>query len=393
MDIVPGMILWMVLCVLAIQWVKAHGRGLPFPLRAKSIASLAGQGSKIHVLNSLFVNQLHNNLSSSIETNITGGFNTSPSRLFCELQKKYGNKLLCLQLPEYPDVDAYLCGTLHVSIASVDMVQEVVREIMPNAVVIELCSNRIDSLVARRNEENMPRIKLRDVLSRSWKDRSIISFGTGLLMWMQGKAAQILDSNLGEEFAVATKEAHGVGASVVLGDRNYDVTMQRAFDRLGFGEKIKATIIITWEVLTMSLSKMKEYISRSDSESDFVRDEVEKFSAHFPILSDIIIKERDEYLAQSILEVVRIYQKDIDQEKSFHSGDHGGAIRKKVVAVIGAGHMLGVKNLVEGGGVSVLRIQDISKSSKHQITTWSHNIPVLNTEYLFGKVTNVDIGK
>jgi pheromone shutdown protein TraB len=383
----------MVLCVLAMQWVTAHGRGLPFPRRAKSIASLAGQGSKIHVLNSLFVNQLHNNLSSSIETNITGGFNTSPSRLLCELQKKYGNKLLCLQLPDYPDVDAYLCGTLHVSIASVDMVQEVVREIMPNAVVIELCSNRIDSLVARRNEENMPRIKLRDVLSRSWKDRSIISFGTGLLMWMQGKAAQILDSNLGEEFAVAAKEAHGIGASVVLGDRNYDVTIQRAFDRLGFGEKIKATIIITWEVLTMSLSKMKEYISRSDSESDFVRDEVEKFSAHFPILSDIIIKERDEYLAQSILEVVRIYQKDIDQEKAFHSGDHGRAIRKKVVAVIGAGHMLGVKNLVVGGGVSVLRIQDISRSSKHQITTWSHNIPVLNTEYLFGKVTNVDIGK
>ena len=37
------------------------------------------------------------------------------------------------------------------------------------------------------------------------------------------------------------------GATVVLGDRLYGVTIQRVFDALGWREKIKMVVILLWE--------------------------------------------------------------------------------------------------------------------------------------------------
>jgi len=71
------------------------------------------------------------------------------------------------------------------------------------------------------------------------------------------KAASLLGSKLGGELVAATKQAHLNGATVVLGDRLYSVTIQRVFDKLRFFERLRVGLALLWEVLFMSMFRLK----------------------------------------------------------------------------------------------------------------------------------------
>lgn len=91
----------------------------------------------------------------------------------------------------------------------------------------------------------------------------------------QSKSANMLGSKLGGEITAAYKTASNQGAfGVILGDRLYSVTIQRIFDKLTAFEKIKVAIIMTWEVLTMSLYKLADYIKKTESDDKFIREEI-----------------------------------------------------------------------------------------------------------------------
>ena len=42
--------------------------------------------------------------------------------------------------------EIYLVGTAHVSLASADLAEEIIREVTPDAVAVELCEPRFQSL-------------------------------------------------------------------------------------------------------------------------------------------------------------------------------------------------------------------------------------------------------
>jgi pheromone shutdown protein TraB len=50
----------------------------------------------------------------------------------------------------------------------------------------------------------------------------------------------------GEEFRVALREAHAIGAQVVLGDRLLSITLARVWAALGMWEKVKLTGSLLW---------------------------------------------------------------------------------------------------------------------------------------------------
>lgn len=277
-----------------------------------------------------------------------------------KLHSKYGSKFVPMRSSQFPTCEVFLCGTMHVSNFSTSMVEDAIKSLCPRVVVIELCPDRAESLGMDENPSQS--ITLAEVVSEAWKNRNIVTLGTGMLMWMQGKAARLLGNKLGGELHAAAKEAHKVGAMVVLGDRLYDVTIQRIFDKLGLLEKLKAAVFMVWEVLTMSLSGMRDYISKSDKDDDFVQDEIQRFTKYFPGLSDIIISERDEYLAQSILEVMRELSLQRRTKVS------GTPEMNRIVVVVGAGHLHGIQKFIHNGGVSQPRIREISSSSKHSCT-------------------------
>jgi pheromone shutdown protein TraB len=254
----------------------------------------------------------------------------------------------------------------------------VIRAIQPGFVVLELCEGRVDNLLEIDLDEEASKVTLSQVVRTSLRERSVKTFGMGLLSWMQLKAAKVMGSKLGAELIMAAKEAHSVGATIVLGDRLYGVTIQRVFDKLGWVEKLKMAVIVLWEVVTMSFFRIKEYIRKTEDDSEFVKDEIARFSKHLPAIAQVIISERDEYIAQSLCEIAAV---------GFRQGRGWAPTgRCAIVAVVGAGHLVGIQKHLAAGGVTLDRINEISSSSK-QGTTWPGKgmLQVVNPDILFSK--------
>ena len=187
-----------------------------------------------------------------------------------EMVTRYRGRLLYCSSHLFPNCDIFLCGTLHVAKSSTEMVREAVSTLAPRFVVVEVCESRIDNLVEGDLNDQL-NVTLKEVLQHSWAERSVKQLGMGLLSWMQTKAAKGMGSKLGGELAAAAKEAARLRSLIVLGDRAYAVTIQRVFDRLGFLEKLKMGCILIWEVISMSVNKLKEYIKKSEDDDNFVK--------------------------------------------------------------------------------------------------------------------------
>ena len=91
-----------------------------------------------------------------------------------------------------------------------------------------------------------------------------------------------------------------------------------------------------------------------------------------PALSNIIISERDEYIAQTLCEIASIAS-TIDRKNRI------------IVAVVGAGHLPGIKQWLSCNGTADNRIAELSSSSRHN-STWpgKHILQIVNTNELYG---------
>ena len=105
------------------------------------------------------------------------------------LIETYGEKIVYISTTMFPDVDILLCGTLHVAKSSSLMVTDVIKQLRPKFVVLELCEARADSLVINQPPMN---VTLWEVVRSSYLDKSLKTLGMGMLAWMQSKAANLM---------------------------------------------------------------------------------------------------------------------------------------------------------------------------------------------------------
>jgi len=216
----------------------------------------------------------HRTIRSNADDSINSGMHFNaivPPTPIGQLLQRYKGKVVCINSPYFPHCDIYLCGTLHVAHNSISMVQEAIQVISPHYVVLELCESRIDNLEEVDSNANLT---ISEVLQSTFEQKTLKSLGMGLLAWMQLKAAKMMGSRLGGELTTAAKEAYLVRSTIVLGDRLYAVTIQRIFDKLKLFEKVKIIVLMVWELLSMSLFKLKDYISKTENDTDFVKDEI-----------------------------------------------------------------------------------------------------------------------
>jgi pheromone shutdown protein TraB len=311
------------------------------------------------------------------------------STVLASLSEKYpSNRLVCIQHPHFPFCEFYLCGTLHVGNSSKKMVKDVISALKPQYVVIELCSGRIDGLLDQEedcNDEDM--VDIEDLstirkqqnliplsLSQIIKDglfyhKSLKKVGMDLLAWMQMKAAKMIGSKLGDELTTACKEGYKYNSIVILGDRLYSITMQRIFDNITFYEKCKFLFYLFYEIITMNLIKINDFIYQTENNNNFIEDELASFIRCLPKLASILVHERDEYLAQTLYELGSVGFSSTFQKQYHVSSSSIEAFRNfekgKIVVVVGAGHLQGITKHFLNGPISEERLREISTSSKH----------------------------
>jgi len=234
---------------------------------------------------------------------------------------------------DYDDKQVILVGTAHVSRESAQQVRQVIQEEQPDTVCVELCQSRYQSI---RQKE---RWQETDIVKIIKEKKTFLLLSNLMLASFQKRIAKKLDIKPGQEMIAAIETAEEVGAEIHLADRDIRTTLSRTWRALGLWSKIKLFF-----QLMLSLGEVEE-ITEEDIEKMKQQDVLETLLAEvgksLPVLKTILIDERDQYLAQKIRT----------------------APGKKIVAVVGAGHIPGIKKCWKED-VDVLALEQLPPKSK-----------------------------
>lgn len=208
--------------------------------------------------------------------------------------------------------EIFLVPTAHVSLQSVEDVRKTIQAICPDVVCIELCEPRFKNLI---NREVWKQTNLVQVIRQG---NAMLLLASLVMASFQKRIGERLGVKPGAEMEEGIRQAKEVGADLVLADRDIQITLKRTWHQLKFRHRIRmvlelvATLFVGEEISAESIEELKEEKKLGDV--------LKLLADEFPNLKSTLIDERDQFLAQKIRD----------------------AAGKRVVAVVGAGHVPGI---------------------------------------------------
>ena len=230
-----------------------------------------------------------------------------------------------------------LVGTAHISQVSKELVRETIEAEKPDTVCVELDSGRMQSL---KDPDRWKKTDLKEVIKKKQLATLIANLVLGSYQKRMGKQTGVKP---GAELKEAVDVSESAGIPIVLADRDIKITLKRAWACTRWYRKLSllgglfASIFDKTEISEEELEKIKE--------QDTLSAMMQEFGKTFPEVKQVLIDERDQFLASKI--------------KS--------APGKKVVAVVGAGHMKGIARTIE---------QDLELPSEESITVIPKGSPI-----------------
>jgi TraB/PrgY/gumN family len=297
-----------------------------------------------------------------------------------------------------PGRTIYLLGTAHISDVSAQLAGALVRHVHPDAVFVELDVKRVQNLpvmqdaTTANSQRTAPAVLVPTLPSTAttsasaepllanlaptpntptataavtpsndsgnWFQRKALNFAGAAV----GKAVQGMYSNLsnsgfspGEEFAAAIRAGREIGATIVLGDQDVQVTLRRLAQALSVTdlqpllnpnaefEKTMTDLLPLPPALQSSSTAsdpaqfkrdLSEYVERMKSR-ETVRTIVHELDTVAPAVVRVMLTERDAYMASGL-----------DSLESF----------AKVVGVMGLAHIDGVEQNLQRRGWMPVRL-------------------------------------
>ena len=209
--------------------------------------------------------------------------------------------------------DIFLIGTAHISKTSAETVRNFITEEKPDSVCVELCQSRYQSIINPDKWKNM------DIITIIKQKKALLLLVNLILSAFQKRLARQLGLNPGQEMIEAINAANENSINLVLADRDIQITFTRIWKKLGFFGKFKLLFMLLMSIFAKE-DISEEEIERLKSE-DVLTAALNDLAVSFPRLKSTLIDERDQYLAEKIK----------------------NAPGKKIVAVVGAGHIPGIK--------------------------------------------------
>jgi len=218
-----------------------------------------------------------------------------------------------IHIVDLPDKKIILIGTAHISKTSVDLVKATIIEEKPDCVCLELDEKRYETLIKKKKWESLNFLQ---IIKKKQLTTLLVSL---VLSSYQKKLAKQTGISPGSEFVEADKIAKEQKISVSLVDRDARITLKRAWRKTGFFKKLLlmanlfGSFFDKTKIDEKSLSELKN--------SDVISEMLNELGNFLPAIKTVLIDERDTYIAEKI------------------KTSKG----KKIIAVIGAGHVKGIK--------------------------------------------------
>lgn len=211
----------------------------------------------------------------------------------------------------------FLLGTAHVSADSVTAVEDTIARGGMDHVCIEIDEGRYRS-VARKNDWS--RLDIFQVIRRR---QAFLLLSNLVLSSFQRRMGENTGVAPGSEMIAAVNRAKEAGIAYSFGDRPVAATLRRAWAKTGFWGKNK--LLAGMLASAFSREKVTEEDLRKLQEQNELEAMLNELADYLPSVKEVLIDERDQYLAQSIW----------DAEGS------------RVLAVVGAGHVPGITRWLE----------------------------------------------
>lgn len=212
--------------------------------------------------------------------------------------------------------DIYLVGTAHISKESVEDVHATIEHVRPDAVCVELCKARHQAMTQLDNWRKM------DIFRIVRQRKATFLLAQLVMSSFYRRLGEKLGVQPGAEMLEGIRMAEETGAQLVLADRDIEITLKRVWRYFGF-----------WRKLKLAMQLMMGILFREEIDADMIeqlkkQDQLEavmaEFAGQYPEIKKRLIDERDTFLAEKIRT----------------------APGRKIVAVVGAGHVDGIKSQI-----------------------------------------------
>ncbi|HID44199.1 MAG TPA: TraB/GumN family protein [Chromatiaceae bacterium] len=216
-----------------------------------------------------------------------------------------------------------LLGTAHVSKTSADMVEQLIEGNEYNAIAVELCPSRYNAILS---PDSLAKMNLMDVIRSGRASMVIANLAMGAY---QQRLAEQFGIEPGAEQRKAIELAQKHHLPVLLIDREIGTTLKRTAGNLSWWKRwtlftgLLLSLISREEVEEEEIEKLKEGDMLETTFAEFAHD---REDLYLPL-----IDERDTYMAARLTQ---------EAEENGH---------EDILAVVGAGHLKGIRNKLEEG--------------------------------------------
>jgi pheromone shutdown-related protein TraB len=237
----------------------------------------------------------------------------------------------------------FLVGTAHVSLESVEDVRRTVEIVRPDSICVELCAARHQAMTRRDDWKRM------DIYKVIKEGKAVFLMVQLVLQAFYRKIGDKLGVQPGAEMMEGVRLAEETGATLVLADRDVQVTLKRVWGFLGFWKKFQllsqllTSIFVDDDVDKALIEDMKK--------KDQLAAIMGSFGESFPQIKERLIDERDIYLAQKIRK----------------------APGTNIVAVVGAGHVPGMQQYFDRD-IDLAPLEELPPPSRWG-TFWKWGLP------------------
>lgn len=232
------------------------------------------------------------------------------------------------------DTTYYLLGTAHISARSCEEVEEAIRGLHPDQVMIELDPQRLESLL---NPDRWASLDVREVIRKGQFPTLIANL---VLASYQRRMGTSTGVKPGSELLKAYEVCQELSIPAIMGDRPIKATLKRLWASVGLLQK--GSLIMTLIGSMFDSKKMDEDELSKMRESDALHGMLSEMDRELPQMRRILIDERDSTMAE-------------------HMQRASGST---ILAIVGAGHVPGMKAKLESSSRADLEeLESIPKPS------------------------------
>lgn len=257
---------------------------------------------------------------------------------------------------EHGEKTILLVGTAHISQESVDLVRHVIEQEQPDCVCLELDEKRYGALTQKKQWQSLD---LKSIIKNKQLSTLLVSM---LMASYQKRLGGKLGVMPGAELLMAANTAKALQIPVSLCDRDVRITLRRAWKSTSFFKKgylLASMLASIFDKSDISEEKLQEL-----KQKDVLTELMDEMGDSLPDLKRVLIDERDLYLAEKI--------------KSSPG--------RRIVAVVGAGHVEGMKKQFKSDNKQkVSEVSIIPSVSKgYKIAGWAIPILIIGSLFVIG---------